>query len=59
MSSSMKTSDDFAALQIGDGISAGVMIGGHLLRPQVGYSEIGHTCVDIDGLPCRCGLRGC
>lgn len=55
----MKTSDDFAALQIGDGISAGVMIGGHLLRPQVGYSEIGHTCVDIDELPCRCGLRGC
>ncbi|WP_162529283.1 ROK family protein [Segeticoccus rhizosphaerae] len=51
--------DDFAALQIGDGIGAAVMLGGHLLRSRVGLSEIGHTCVDLRGQKCTCGLIGC
>lgn len=52
--------DDFAALQIGAGIGAGIMLGGHLSRGRgVSSSEIGHTCVQVDGERCRCGLRGC
>lgn len=52
--------EDFAALQIGAGIGAGIMLGGHLSRGRgVSSAEIGHTCVQIDGDRCRCGLRGC
>jgi predicted NBD/HSP70 family sugar kinase len=51
---------DFAALQIGAGIGAGIMLGGRLTRGHgVSSSEVGHTCVDIHGAECRCGLRGC
>jgi predicted NBD/HSP70 family sugar kinase len=52
--------DDFAALQIGAGIGAGIMLGGHLHRGRdVPNSEVGHTCVDLGGRRCACGLRGC
>jgi predicted NBD/HSP70 family sugar kinase len=52
--------DDFAALEIGAGIGAGIMLGGRLTRGHgVSSSEVGHTCVDIHGERCRCGLRGC
>jgi predicted NBD/HSP70 family sugar kinase len=47
---------DFAALQIDAGIGAGIMLDGHLVHEP---SEIGHTCVNLGGLTCRCGLRGC
>jgi predicted NBD/HSP70 family sugar kinase len=51
---------DFAALQIGAGIGAGIMLDGRLTRGQVvSSSEVGHTCVDLHGERCRCGLRGC
>lgn len=51
---------DFAALQIGAGIGAGIMLGGRLTHSHVvSSSEVGHTCVDINGERCRCGLRGC
>lgn len=50
--------DDFAALEIGAGIGAGVMLGGRLYRKGA-MAEIGHTCVDIRGDRCRCGLVGC
>jgi predicted NBD/HSP70 family sugar kinase len=51
---------DFAAVQVGDGIGAAIVLAGHLLRGQrVASIEIGHTCVDPNGRPCRCGLRGC
>lgn len=50
---------DFAALQIGDGIGAGIMLGGRLHRGPGWVSEIGHVTVDYEGQPCPCGLRGC
>ncbi|TDE08126.1 ROK family transcriptional regulator [Jiangella asiatica] len=50
---------DFAALQIGAGIGAGIMLDGRLLRGPLVASEVGHMTVDHDGELCRCGQRGC
>jgi predicted NBD/HSP70 family sugar kinase len=50
----------FAAVQTGNGLGAGVVIGGVLFRGTRGLTgELGHTCVDPQGVWCRCGLRGC
>jgi predicted NBD/HSP70 family sugar kinase len=50
---------DFAALQIGEGIGAGIMLDGRLHRGPLMVSEIGHMTVDLNGERCRCGLSGC
>jgi predicted NBD/HSP70 family sugar kinase len=51
--------DDFAALQIGEGIGGAIMTGGRLRRSALTISEVGHTCVDLHGERCPCGLTGC
>ncbi|WP_089155433.1 ROK family transcriptional regulator [Micromonospora sp. NBS 11-29] len=51
--------EDFVALQLGPGIGAAIMSGGRLLRGDLRISEIGHTCVNVDGERCPCGLTGC
>ncbi|WP_394619073.1 ROK family protein [Lentzea sp. JNUCC 0626] len=50
----------FAALYMGSGIGAGVVLGGTTYRGSNGHiGEIGHACLDIDGPLCWCGARGC
>lgn len=50
----------FASVQIGAGVGAGVVLEGTVLRAHHGIGgEFGHTLVERDGLPCRCGRRGC
>jgi len=50
----------FAALYMGTGIGAGIVIDGVVYRGISGNTgEVGHICVDIDGPPCWCGSRGC
>ncbi|SER14824.1 Sugar kinase of the NBD/HSP70 family, may contain an N-terminal HTH domain [Lentzea xinjiangensis] len=50
----------FAALYMGTGIGAGVVLGGTTYRGPSGHTgEIGHACLDVDGPRCRCGARGC
>ncbi len=51
--------DAFVALQIGTGIGAAIMTGGRLQHGESPISEVGHTCVDINGERCACGLTGC
>lgn len=47
-------------LEIGDGIGAGIMIDGRLVRGHHGVAgEFGHLVVDPGGALCRCGTRGC
>lgn len=42
------------------GIGAGIILNGSLFRGARGWSgELGHIPVHPDGLPCRCGGRGC
>lgn len=52
--------DSFAVLSIGDGIGAGIVVGGHLYQGAHGAAgELGHCTVELGGPPCRCGKRGC
>jgi len=45
---------------VGYGIGAGIVINGRLFQGINGYAgEVGHTVLDIDGLVCACGKRGC
>jgi glucokinase len=47
-------------IAVGTGIGAGLICEGRLYRGSLGFAgEFGHTTVDPDGLPCRCGNRGC
>jgi predicted NBD/HSP70 family sugar kinase len=51
---------DLAYLSVGTGISAGVVLHGHLHRGVRGLAgEIGHVVLDPSGPRCQCGLRGC
>lgn len=50
----------FIYVALGTGIGAGTIADGRLYRGAHGEAgEIGHTIVAVDGLPCRCGARGC
>jgi predicted NBD/HSP70 family sugar kinase len=52
--------DDFAMLDVTNGVGLGVMSGGRLLTGHSGLAgEIGHITVQLDGLQCGCGNRGC
>lgn len=45
---------------LGTGIGGGIIIEGNVLRGADGTAgEIGHICVEPDGVPCGCGSRGC
>lgn len=44
----------------GQGIGAGIIHDGRIYDGALGIAgEIGHTCVDLRGVPCECGRRGC
>ncbi|MEV1007386.1 ROK family transcriptional regulator [Streptomyces sp. NPDC049881] len=50
----------FAAVYMGTGIGAGLMVNGITFRGASGNAgEIGHICLDVDGPECWCGARGC
>ncbi|MFD9700365.1 ROK family protein [Lentzea sp. NPDC059081] len=50
----------FAALYMGSGIGAGIVLGGTTHRGPSGQAGgIGHACLDVDGPLCPCGGRGC
>lgn len=52
--------DHFAAIAVGYGIGAGVVMNGQLYRGAIGGAgEFGHTVLLPDGPPCSCGRRGC
>jgi N-acetylglucosamine repressor len=52
--------DNFVYLAVSDGVGAGVVVDGEVLR---GYGEtageFGHVPLSLDGPACLCGLRGC
>jgi glucokinase len=53
-------SDDFLYLNVGTGISAGLVFNGQLVRGSKNYAgELGHMAVLPDGPLCPCGRRGC
>ncbi|MDR0284659.1 MAG: ROK family transcriptional regulator [Propionibacteriaceae bacterium] len=52
--------DDFVVVTIGQGIGAGVVVGGRLVRGVRGAAgELGHLRMTPDGPQCECGGQGC
>jgi N-acetylglucosamine repressor len=53
-------SEGMVVIKIGNGIGAGVVVGGRLYQGESsGAGEVGHSRVVAEGAPCRCGSRGC
>lgn len=49
-----------AFIKVGTGIGCGLILEGKIYRGEIGSAgEIGHTVIDEDGPPCRCGSAGC
>lgn len=51
---------DFVYVTVSDGVGTGVVVNGQVIR---GHSytagEFGHVAIEMDGIPCLCGARGC
>jgi predicted NBD/HSP70 family sugar kinase len=51
---------DMLYVQVGDGVGAGLVLGGEMYRGTRGWAgELGHVVLDENGPRCRCGHRGC
>src|SRR5438105_6592969 len=51
---------DVIFLTISTGIGAGIIVAEQIYRGSGGLAgEVGHTVVDLNGLLCGCGRRGC
>lgn len=52
--------DSAVVITIGTGLGSGLILDGRLWGGSSGFAaEFGHTTLVPDGLPCRCGNRGC
>ena len=51
---------NFIVLNLGVGLGSCFFSEGHEHRGANGYAgELGHTCIEENGRPCPCGLKGC
>ena len=58
-SGGIATGSAFAALYMGTGIGAGIIVDGTVYRGSSSNAgEVGHICVDLDGPECWCGNLG-
>ncbi|WP_199513315.1 ROK family transcriptional regulator [Nucisporomicrobium flavum] len=49
-----------ATVVLDDGVGCGIVVGKQLIRGWHGAAgEIGHMIVQPEGIPCRCGRKGC
>ncbi len=52
--------NNLVLMKVGEGISAGLIIDGEIFDGDGhGAGEIGHICVEPNGILCRCGHSGC
>jgi predicted NBD/HSP70 family sugar kinase len=52
--------DPLLLLLVGEGVGAGLVVGGRLLTGARGLAgEVGHMVLQVDGPLCSCGRRGC
>lgn len=54
-----KGSKNCIMLTLGTGIGGGIVIDGKLYEGRGGAGEIGHICIEANGVKCNCGLTGC
>jgi glucokinase len=51
---------DIACITIGTGVGCGLVIGGRIHKGKYFTAgELGHTIVELEGLSCNCGRKGC
>ncbi len=51
---------NYAFVTFGTGIGAGIFINGFLYTGTTGAAgEVGHMVIEKDGIPCKCGRKGC
>lgn len=57
---SLKDYDDCVFLCLGTGIGGATFFNGKLVKPKrcAGF-EVGHMIIEKDGVPCKCGSKGC
>lgn len=54
------SADPLLLVLVGEGVGAGLVVGGRLLTGARGLAgEVGHMVLQIDGPQCSCGRRGC
>ena len=51
---------NFVAITLGTGVGSGIIIDGKIYRGS-NYcgGEMGHMVINVDGIPCNCGRKGC
>lgn len=55
-----KGMDNFVVVTLENGVGAGIVLNGQLVRGHLGLAgEFGHLCADMGGPLCRCGRYGC
>jgi N-acetylglucosamine repressor len=55
-----RSSDNFVYVTVSDGVGAGIVVGGELVRGRSNTAgEFGHVPLTPDGPQCLCGSRGC
>ena len=55
-----KSYHNLVLVTLGTGVGGGLYLNDHLYVGNEGKgAELGHIIVQMDGLPCTCGLRGC
>ena len=51
---------DFVAVTLGTGVGSGIIIDGKIYRgSNFCGGEMGHMVINVDGIPCNCGRKGC
>jgi predicted NBD/HSP70 family sugar kinase len=51
---------DLVVVNVSEGLGTGIFANGRILRGESGSAgEFGHVQMDLNGLPCACGSRGC
>ena len=51
---------NYAFVTFGTGIGAGIFVNGFLYTGTTGAAgEVGHMVIEKDGIPCKCGRKGC
>ena len=51
---------DFVAITLGTGVGSGIIINGKIHRgANFCGGEMGHMVINVDGIPCNCGRKGC
>lgn len=51
---------NYAFVTIGTGIGSGIILNGELFNgASSSAGELGHIVIEKDGMPCKCGRRGC